>query len=101
MGVPVAPNGLLEAGAVATVRDIAAAAKINESYVSRALRQTLLTPDIVEAILDGRQPAGWCLPALLKPRSCRWDQQRDALPAYPLAMSFPDAVAPRHILDLP
>jgi hypothetical protein len=29
----------------------------NASYVSRALRLTLLTPDIVEVILDGRQPA--------------------------------------------
>ena len=27
------------------------------SYVSRVLRLTLLAPDIVDAILDGRQPA--------------------------------------------
>jgi hypothetical protein len=30
LGVPVAPNGMLETGAVVTVRDIAAAEKINE-----------------------------------------------------------------------
>ena len=37
--------------------EIAAAEKINESYVGRVLRLTLLAPDIVEAILGGRQPA--------------------------------------------
>jgi hypothetical protein len=33
---------------------LAAAAKINSSYVSRWLRLTLLAPCVVEAILDGR-----------------------------------------------
>ena len=32
------------------------AEKINASYVSRVLRLTLVAPDIVEAIMDGRQP---------------------------------------------
>ena len=47
---------MLETGAFATVDAIAAAEKINASYVGRVLRLTLLAPDIVEAILDGRQP---------------------------------------------
>jgi hypothetical protein len=38
----------LETGAFATVGEIAAAEKINPSYVSRVLRLTLLAPDIVE-----------------------------------------------------
>lgn len=46
---------LLETGAYATVEEIAAAERINPSWVSRALRLTLLAPEIVEAILDGRQ----------------------------------------------
>ena len=46
---------LLETGVYATVEELAAAEKINASYVSRVLRLTLLAPDIVEAILDGRQ----------------------------------------------
>ena len=29
---------------------------VNATYVSRVLRLTLLAPEIVEAILDGRQP---------------------------------------------
>jgi len=73
---------MLESGVVSTVGEIAAREKINKSYVSRVLRLTLLASEIVEAILDGRQAAGWCLPALLKPPPCRWDQQRDPLPAY-------------------
>jgi hypothetical protein len=38
----------------ATVDKIAAAEKINASYVSRVLRLTILAPDIIEAILDRR-----------------------------------------------
>jgi hypothetical protein len=37
---------------------------------------TLLAPDIVEAILDGRQSTGLGLPALLKPFPLEWDRQR-------------------------
>lgn len=48
---------LLENGEYSTIREIAAAEKINESYVSRVLRLTLLAPPVVEAILAGRQPA--------------------------------------------
>ena len=44
---------VMEAGRFATLNELAAAEKINSSYVSRLLRLTLLAPDIVEAILDG------------------------------------------------
>jgi hypothetical protein len=47
---------MLEDGTHATIAEIAAAEKINESYVGRVLRLTLLAPEIVEGILDGRQP---------------------------------------------
>ncbi len=40
------------------------AEKINSSYVSRVLRLTLLVPEIVEAVLDRRQPEGTSLPGL-------------------------------------
>ena len=58
---------LLETGVFATVEEIAAAEKINASYVGRVLRLTLLAPDIVEAILDGRQPAAMTLAVLMRP----------------------------------
>ena len=57
---------MLESGEYATIREIAAAEKINETYVGRVLRLTLLAPDIVEAILNGRQPAGLQLDGLMQ-----------------------------------
>jgi len=67
---------MLESGDFATVQDLASAEKINPSYLSRVLRLTLLAPDIVEAILDGRQPACLQLDALLMPFPVEWDRQR-------------------------
>jgi hypothetical protein len=49
---------ILENGEYPRIREIAPAEKINETYVGRVLRLTLLAPDIVEAILNGRQPGG-------------------------------------------
>lgn len=68
---------LLEAGVHTTVEDIAAAEKINPSYVSRILRLTLLAPAIVEAILDGRQGPELTLAALMKPFPVEWERQKE------------------------
>jgi predicted transcriptional regulator len=62
---------ILERCEYATIREIAAAEKINETYVGRVLRLTLLAPDIVEAILGRRQPAEVTLAVLI--RRLRWD----------------------------
>jgi len=70
---------LLESGQYASVTDLAEAENINDSYVARVLRLTLLAPDIVEAILDGRQPATMRIDALLKPLPSDWKAQRLAL----------------------
>jgi hypothetical protein len=69
---------MLETGQFATINDLAAAEKINSSYVSRVLRLTLLSPDIIEAILDGRQPEGMTLPWLMEPFPVQWSAQREA-----------------------
>ena len=69
---------MLESGVVSTVGEIAVREKINKSYVSRVLRLTLLAPDIVEAILDGRQPEGMTLPGLLKAVPVEWRLQTEA-----------------------
>jgi len=71
---------IMETGRFATLNELAAAEKINSSYVSRLLRLTLLAPDIVEAILDGRQPEGMTLPGLMNPFPVEWEGQGDALP---------------------
>ena len=67
---------LLETGVYGTIDEIAKAEKINPSYVSRVLRLTLLAPTIVEAILDGRQPAEMTLAALMEPFPVGWREQK-------------------------
>jgi hypothetical protein len=67
---------MLESGEYANIREIAEAEKINETYVGRVLRLTLLAPEIVEAILGGRQPAEVQLDSLMKPFAVRWEEQR-------------------------
>ena len=52
---------------------------MRRSYVSRMLRLTRLAPDIVEAILDGRQPAGLQLEDLLVAFAVGWAGQCKAL----------------------
>jgi hypothetical protein len=61
----------------ATVEEIAAADKISASYVGGVLRLTLLAPDIVEAILDGRRPAAMMLAGLMQPFAVVWRGQME------------------------
>ena len=70
---------MLESCECCTIREIANAEKINESYVGRVLRLTQLAPDIVEAILDGRQPPELQMDVLLKPFPVRWGEQMQLL----------------------
>jgi hypothetical protein len=70
---------MLETGRYGTIDELAAAEKINSSYVSRLLRLTLLSPDIVEAILDGRQAEGMTLPGLMEPFPVEWGRQRSPI----------------------
>jgi len=67
---------LLETGVYGTIEELAAAERINPSYVSRVLRMTLLAPDIVEAILNGSQPHEVTLAVLMRPLPLRWAEQR-------------------------
>jgi len=68
---------MMETERYGTLNELAAAEKINSSYVSRVLRLTLLAPDIVEAILDGRQPEGMTLPGLMQPFPVEWGRHQD------------------------
>jgi hypothetical protein len=67
---------MLETGRYATVKEIPKAEKINSSYVSRVLRLTLLAPDLVEALVHGRQNSMMSLHVLMKPFPIEWDRQR-------------------------
>ena len=70
---------MLESGNYATVRDLAKAETIDEVYLGRVLRLTLLAPKIVEAILEGKHPATLELDDLLKQFPIEWEQQRGRL----------------------
>ena len=71
---------LLESGRYGSLAELAAAEKIDRSYLGKTLRLTLLAPDIVEAILDGRQPYALALPALLEGLPSLWVEQRSSMP---------------------
>ena len=70
---------LIETGVHASIEEVAAAEKINASYVGRVLRLTLLAPEIIEAIMEGRQPAGMTMAGLLTGFPVVWAEQGAAL----------------------
>lgn len=70
---------LLDEGRYASISEMAAAERIERGYLGSLLRLTLLAPDIVEAILDGRQPEGLGLARLQVPFPVGWLEQRAAL----------------------
>jgi hypothetical protein len=70
---------LIENGTYASIAEIARAEEINDSYVSRLLRLTLLAPEIVESILDGRQVPGIQIETVLKPMPVEWGKQRQQM----------------------
>lgn len=72
---------LLESGVYGTIEELAAAEEINASYVSRVLRMTLLSPAIVEAILDGRHSCEMSLAKLMQPFPSSWAHQTCATSA--------------------
>lgn len=70
---------LLYDGTYSTIEDLAAAEKINPSYVSRILRLAYLSPRVVQAILDGSHPAWLTMKDLLEPFPTDWRQQEQKL----------------------
>ena len=89
---------LLDNGTYASVSDIARAEKLDRTYVGDVLRLTLLAPDIVEAIVAGRQVEGTTLPVLMKGVAIEWETQLIALAAYGCAVSLQHWSTPsRHI----
>ena len=66
---------LLYDGTYTSIEDLAAAEKINPSYISRILRLAFLSPVVVQAILDGSHPAWLTMRDLLEPFPMDWRQQ--------------------------
>lgn len=73
-------QSLLDEGHYGSVNELARAYGKNASYVAAVLRLTLLAPDIVEAILDGRQPPTIQLQPLMRSGvPDDWEEQRSTL----------------------
>ena len=70
---------LLESGEYTSSAELAKAEKVNDSYLSRILRLTLIAPDIIETILAGSQPSTLQLDDLLKPLPAAWARQHSEL----------------------
>jgi hypothetical protein len=70
---------MMESGEYASVTELAAVEKINQSYLCRVLRLTLLAPDIVEAVLNGQQGITPQLLEFMKPFPLEWEGQKKAL----------------------
>ena len=76
-------KALLESGRFSSLEEMAHAVKLDRSYVGRILRLTLLAPDIIMAILDGKEPSGLSLGKLTKTLPLDWVEQRNLL-GYPV-----------------
>ena len=70
---------MLEAGEFATITELAEREGIAPSYMTRVLRLTLLAPDIVEAILHGRQEPQVTLARVLEGFPVEWEAQCESL----------------------
>jgi hypothetical protein len=66
---------MLEEGEFATIAELAEREGIAASYMTRLLRMTLLGPNIVEAVLDGRQGLEVKLAKVLEPFPVEWREQ--------------------------
>jgi hypothetical protein len=72
---------MLDEGRYASITELAAVEKLDRGYLGSLLKLTLLAPDIVESVLDGRHPERIGLPVLLDPLPAAWDAQRAAINA--------------------
>ncbi|MBR0670495.1 hypothetical protein [Neoroseomonas soli] len=72
---------LLDEGRYASISEMAAAERIERGYLGTLLRLTLLAPDIVEALLDGRNTSNLDLARLFAGIGAAWEKQRATLRA--------------------
>jgi len=68
-------QALLDQGRYQSMNDLADAAGLDRAYVRRLLNLTLLSPDLVRAILDGTEPEGLSLAQLMDGVPERWEEQ--------------------------
>ncbi|WP_198368516.1 hypothetical protein [Roseomonas rosulenta] len=73
---------MLEEGRYASIRELAAAENAERTFVARVVALSLLAPDIVEAVLQGHEPAGLTLASFRQGLPTAWEAQRAALAGF-------------------
>jgi hypothetical protein len=73
----------IESGRANSITDLAEQENVAVAFVCRLLPLTCLASDIVEAILDGRQPKGLSLAEVLGNGPLVWEEQRRGLAVSP------------------
>jgi hypothetical protein len=66
----------IESGQAKSITDLAEQEAVTVAYICRLLPLTCLAPDMVEALLDGRQPKGLRLAEMLGNGPMAWEEQR-------------------------
>jgi hypothetical protein len=85
----------IESGRAKSITDLAEQEGVTVAFVCRLLPLTCLAPEIVEAILDGRQPEALRLAEMLRNRSVGWEEQRTSLGFGNWRESFKRCARPR------
>ena len=70
---------MLDSGEFATIADLAEREGIAAPYLTRTMRLAQLAPDLIEIILDGRQPRDLTLEALRGQIPEEWSKQVETL----------------------
>ena len=67
---------MLESGEFASISELAEREGIAFTYMARLMRLSLLAPEIVDAIMEGRQPESVTLANMMDPFPLYWKEQR-------------------------
>jgi hypothetical protein len=68
---------MLESGEFASISELAERERIAFTYIARMLRLSLLSPEVVDAVLSGRQLGTITLANLMRPFPLDWSEQRE------------------------
>ncbi len=67
---------MLESGEFASISELAEREGIAFTYMARLMRLSLLAPEIVDAIMEGRHPESVTLANMMDPFPLDWKEQR-------------------------
>ena len=67
---------MLESGEFASISELAEKEGIAFTYMARLMRLSLLSPELVDAVIDGHQPANITLANLMDSFPADWKEQR-------------------------